>query len=60
MAGLAGSPSIDAIADLLVELERDYLCLPEPRRDLCQTAAASLATLRAANTPWPNTETRDP
>jgi hypothetical protein len=60
MACLAGSPSVEAIAEMLAELERDQLCLPEPRRDLCQTAAVSLASLRQANEPWPNNATPDP
>jgi len=60
MAGLAGSPSVDAIIDLLTELERDYLGLPVARRDLSQRAASSLAALRRASKPWPNTPTHDP
>ena len=52
MACLAPNPPADVIADLLEELERDYLCLPQPRREPCR-AAASLASLRRATEPWP-------
>ena len=54
MAQLARKPSPEAIADLLFEIERDYVCVPEPQRDVCRSAAASLARLRDAHEGWPN------
>jgi hypothetical protein len=54
VSGLATARDQDAVIGLLSELERDYLCLPEPRPDLCVRAAERLLALRRSTKNWPN------
>lgn len=57
MSGLATASDRDEVVCMLEELERDFLCLPEPRPDLCRRAAEELFALRRATAKWPNTPT---
>jgi hypothetical protein len=54
MDSLSAAKNEDGIVSLLVELERDYLCLPVPRPDLCARAAKRLLELRRTTERWPN------
>lgn len=49
VAAVMSGESEGRISRLLFEIERDQLCVPEPRSGVCATAARSL--VRLVNTP---------